>query len=81
LNQIDKHDFIVFLTSRTNKFKEQTENFLRYHNIRYDIIIFDVPHGERILINDKKPSGLITAIGIALDRNNFDFRFDINEKL
>ena len=34
-------------------------------------IIYDLPHGERILINDKKPSGLNTAIAISNERNEF----------
>ena len=37
------------------------ENLNKY-NIRYDKIIFDIPTGERILINDIKPQGLNTAL-------------------
>ena len=58
LKNIHKKDMIVFLTSRKEKYRECTENFLKDNNIRYDYIIFGAPYGERILINDDKPSGL-----------------------
>ena len=32
-------------------------------------MLFNLPTGERILINDMKPSGLDTAIGINLERD------------
>ena len=34
-------------------------------------IIYDLPNGERLLINDKKPSGLNTAIAISTERDIF----------
>jgi len=33
------------------------------------LIIFGLPQGERILINDMKPSGLITAYAINKNRD------------
>lgn len=62
LNSIPKEDLVIFLTSRTKEQKERTERFLQKHRIRYDHVIYDAPFGERILINDRKPSGLRTAI-------------------
>ena len=56
INQII--DMIIFLTSRTDQEKERTENFLKKHHIPYDAIIYNAPYGERILVNDRKPSGL-----------------------
>lgn len=58
LGSIPDKDMIVFLTSRTDEYKKITELFLRKNNVRYDHIIFNAPYGERILINDDKPSGL-----------------------
>lgn len=58
LDSIPDKDMIVFLTSRTDEYKDSTEKFLRENNVRYDHIIFNAPYGERILINDDKPSGL-----------------------
>jgi hypothetical protein len=62
-------DHIVFTTSRSQKHKKKTESFLRLNNIKFDFIIYDLPYGERILVNDNKSSGLTTAYAIALERN------------
>lgn len=62
-------DHIIFTTSRSRKHKKKTENFLRLKNIKFDFIIYDLPYGERILVNDNKSSGLTTAYAIALERN------------
>ena len=45
------------------------EEFLKEHQIRYDHIIYNAPYGERILINDQKPSGLNMAISLSPARN------------
>ena len=57
---------IVFITSRTEEYRYITEEFLQANSIRYDHIIFVAPYGERILINDDKPSGL--KMGIAVNK-------------
>ncbi len=62
-------DYIVFTTSRSRKHKKKTESFLKLNNIKFDFIIYDLPYGERILVNDNKSSGLTTAYAIALERN------------
>lgn len=66
---IPEEDMIILMTARKEKYRENTITALKKNNIRYDKIIFDIPAGERIVINDKKPSGLETAIGINLERN------------
>lgn len=58
LKSIPLKDMIIFLTSRKEEYRTITEEFLVNHQIRYDCIIFNVPFGERILINDSKASGL-----------------------
>ena len=70
LQSIPEKDIIIFLTSREKQYKEQTEAFLKENGIRYEKILFNLPYGERILVNDKKPSGLMTAVAINLDRDN-----------
>ena len=45
--------------------------FLNENKIRYDEIIFNVPMGERIIVNDRKPSGLEMAVALNVDRDNF----------
>lgn len=69
LHGIPKEDTIIFLTSRKEKYRKVTEDFLRQNGIKYDYIIFELPVGERILINDNKESGLPMAYAMQLDRN------------
>lgn len=71
LKEIPEEDMVVFLTSRTEKEKKLTENFLKKHDIRYNTIIYNAPFGERILINDAKPSGLKTALAFTTKRDEF----------
>ena len=69
LQNIAGDDMIIFLTSRTDEMKERTESFLKEHHIRYDVIIYNVPYGERILINDDKPSGLRMSFAVSKKRD------------
>lgn len=66
---ISKEDVIIITTARSSEYKEHTISFLKDNNIRYNHIIFDLPSGERILINDMKPDGTKTAYCINLERN------------
>ena len=82
LSNIPNKDMIVFITSRTTDNKEVTERFLAEHGVRYNHIICDAPFGERILINDCKPSGLKTAIARNLARDGtVDLRIAIDKSL
>jgi hypothetical protein len=62
LAQIPAGDLVVIITSRPDEHREATLQFLADHGIRYDHIIFNAPFGERIVVNDAKPSGLMTAV-------------------
>ena len=76
LKSIPEGDMIVFITSRKNEYKALTEKFLKDHKVRYDYIIYEAPYGERVLINDKKPSGL--CMGYVLNKGrNEDVSIDI----
>ena len=68
-NSIPDTDFILILTSRKSEEKIRTESFLLHNGIRFNEIIFGMPMGERILINDDKPSGLPTAFSLRRKRN------------
>lgn len=75
-------DKIIFITSRKEEYANITENFLHANGIRYDSIIYNMPYGERILINDNKPSGLITGLSINTTRDIFmDVQFEIDPTL
>jgi hypothetical protein len=67
--KIPKDDKIIITTGRTSEIRKRTEDFLYKNNIRYDHIIFDLPTGERFLINDTKPSGLKTAYAFNVERD------------
>ncbi len=71
LRKIPEEDMVIFVTSRTISEKELTEKFLKKNNIRYNTIIYNAPYGERILINDAKPSGLETALAYTTKRDEF----------
>ena len=80
--KLDAEDLVIIITARPSEFKKQTVLFLQRNKIRFNHIIFDAPHGERILINDKKPSGLLTAYCSNQERNCFTpLEFETDETL
>ena len=80
-SQIRKEDYVLLVTSRTEEYKEMTTSFLKENGICYDNIIFNLPYGERIVVNDKKPSGLCMSKSVDLNRNEFDIRYYIDKEL
>ena len=72
LASIPEEDFVLLLTSRTDEYKELTLKFLKEHEIRYNQILFNMPMGERIVVNDRKPSGLNMSVAINIDRDTFE---------
>lgn len=72
LKGIPEDDMIIFVTSRVDEYRKITLDFLDTNKIRYNHIIFNAPYGERILINDDKPSGLNCSQAIRLKRDVFD---------
>ena len=71
LESIPKRDMIIFLTARSDYEKPHTMRFLKENNVRYDHIIFNAGEGERIMINDMKPDGLVTAYAVNTVRDRF----------
>lgn len=69
LRSLPEKDMIVFLTSRGSELREETELFLRKNGIRFDAVLYNAPYGERILINDRKPSGLRMSYEISPERD------------
>lgn len=69
LLKIPKQDYILILTAREEAARAQTEKFLQKHGIRYHDIKFEMPMGERILLNDSKPSGLVMSHAVVCERN------------
>lgn len=69
LQSIPPGDMIIILTSREKRYQALTEAFLSENRVRYDAILYEAPYGERILVNDRKPSGLETAYAVSGDRD------------
>ncbi len=73
-------DVVILLTAREAEHLEKLKIFLKENSIRYDHLICDMPFGERILVNDRKPSGLDCAHAINKDRDaTFKLEYSINE--
>ncbi len=71
LDSIPPEDTIILTTSRVDEYKAATITFLKDNGIRYDDIIFGLPVGERIVVNDRKPSGIEMSVAVNMDRNKF----------
>ena len=70
-DSIPQSDMILIITARTEEYRRSTLDFLASAGIRYDQIIFGAPYGERIVINDKKPSGLKMSLAVDTERDVF----------
>lgn len=82
LQSLPAEDMIIFLTARTEDLRADTERFLQENGIRYDHLICGAPYGERILVNDDKPSGLSMCAAIPLKRDEWPMlRLQIDETL
>ena len=66
---IKEEDFVIITTARTCDDQERIQKFLQYHNLKFDLIVCGIPTGSRILINDKKPDGTLTAYAHNLERD------------
>ena len=80
LDKLPREDKIVIFTSRTDEYKERTIQFLLEQGIRYDEILFNMPMGERIVVNDRKPSGLNMAVAVNTERDMFELPQVVREK-
>lgn len=81
-HKIPVTDKIILMTARGEEHKEALQKFLLENDIRFDTILFGMPTGERILVNDRKPSGLVTAVAINKNRDSkLELDFVINEDL
>lgn len=80
--QIPRADYVLILTARKEQYKAETERFLEENGLRFDKILYGIPVGERILINDRKPSGLEMGISINKTRDaSCDLVINIDENL
>ncbi len=82
-SQIPDADVVVLLSARTQAEMGPTLDFLKQHGCRYDHVLFSLPVGERILVNDSKPGGLNTAMSINVKRDTglSGFRISLDPEL
>jgi hypothetical protein len=80
---IPDSDVIIILSARDEVDKPATLAFLKAEGLRFDQAIFGLPVGERIVINDVKPSGLVTALAVSVvrDQGLADCRVEIDPTL
>ena len=83
IDDIPDTDMIIIVTSRTDEHRDFTIKSLKDFGIRYDKIIFGLPMGERIIINDIKPRGLKTArsLNVIRDKGLEEFSISIEGSL
>jgi quercetin dioxygenase-like cupin family protein len=82
IKQWEKNNFMIVLTTgRKECLRERTEEQLNKMGIIYDKLIMGLPNGDRILINDRKPNGIInTAYSVNLVRNQGMTQLDLTSK-
>ena len=80
LDELPEEDRIVILTSREERYKEETLKFLMESGVRYDEILFGMPMGDRIVLNDRKPSGLSMAVAVNVERDRFEGPVVVRER-
>lgn len=79
---VSAEDKIILLTARKEEYLAALKKFLAENKIRYDVLLTDMPLGERILVNDRKPSGLDMAFAVNKNRDDiFSIPYKINEEL
>jgi hypothetical protein len=61
-------DFIIITTGRAEEYRESSLKVLDSNGLRYNLAIFGLPLGERIVVNDLKPN-LKTAIAWNVERD------------
>lgn len=79
---LPSQDRVILLTARKAEYLPALKEFLTKNQIRYDHIITDVPMGERILVNDNKPSGLQMAFAVNKHRDSqLNLAFEVDNEI
>ena len=72
-----KEYYIVLTTARPEGCRSSTVEQLKNAGVFYDQLVMGLPAGPRVLINDIKPDGTLTAEGINLVRNEGIYEVDV----
>ena len=75
-------DKVILLTARKEHELEELKSFLKNNNIRYDYMLSDVPVGERVRVDDKKPSRRSTTYAVIKERDEaLDIKYVVDKNL
>lgn len=69
ISNLNHNDKVVLTTSRNLENTQPIIEKLKHKGIEVHASLSNLPHGERIIINDCKTSGLRTAFSISVDRD------------
>lgn len=69
INNLGPKCRVIVTTSRSSEHKKVTEKQLKDAGLKYSMIIFDLPHCQRVLINDRSKTNPNSAVSINLERN------------
>jgi|TARA_R100000808_G_C2113849_1_gene127100 FMN phosphatase YigB (HAD superfamily) len=64
-----KEYYIVITTARVEGLRQVTQKQLTDVGLFYDQMIMGLPNGPRVLINDKKPEGTVSAVAYCIERD------------
>lgn len=62
--------YIVITTARPEGLRSLTETQLHQVGIFYDQLVMGLPSGPRVLVNDTKADGAISAFAYSIDRDS-----------
>lgn len=65
---------IVLTTARSKKKCKQVLRLLKHQGLKVSKYVFDLGVGQRLVINDKKSTGLNSAFSLNTDRNKNFFK-------
>lgn len=65
----EKDYYIILTTARPEGCRNETIKQLAEVGIFYDQLVMGLTVGPRVVINDRKPNGLETAVAVSLERN------------
>lgn len=68
-DRIPADDTIIVVSARKEHERAATLATLEGWGLRCSAALFGLPPGERILVNDAKPSGLVTAHAVSVPRD------------
>lgn len=68
-DRIPLTDCIIITTGRSDEYREASLKLLKDNGLRFNHAIFNLPLGERIVVNDIKPGGLKTAVSWNVQRD------------